>query len=103
MISMAFTLVSGTEFMITRSDSPHTALLRTTDDCLGGQTFRDKIHTGYVGGGIKDSAGVAARLHMEACTNRPKDFNRSITMDASRTHLIFWAQLLEAWLALTSV
>lgn len=55
MISMAFTLVSGTEFMITRSDSPHTALLRTTDDCLGGQTFRDKIHTGYVGGGFKDN------------------------------------------------
>lgn len=52
MISLAFTLVSGTEFMITRSDDPHTALLRTTDDCLGGQTFRDKIHTSYDGGFI---------------------------------------------------
>ena len=49
MISLAFTLVSGTELMITRSDDPHTALLRTTDDCLGGQTFRDKIHTSYGG------------------------------------------------------
>ena len=52
MISLAFTLVNGTEFMITRSDYLHTALLRTTDDCLGGQTFRDKIHTSFDGGFI---------------------------------------------------
>lgn len=50
MVSRAFTLVSGTEFMITRSDYPHTALLQTTNDCLRGQTFRDKIHTSYDGG-----------------------------------------------------
>ena len=44
MISPAFWLVSGNEFKITRSDDPqHTALLKTTGDCLGGQTFRSKI------------------------------------------------------------
>ncbi|XP_068747108.1 uncharacterized protein [Montipora capricornis] len=44
MISQAFWLVSGQEFKITRSDDPqHTALLQTTGDCLGGQTFRTKI------------------------------------------------------------
>ena len=44
MISPAFWLVSGNEFKITRSDDPqHTALLQTTGDCLGGQTFRAKI------------------------------------------------------------
>ena len=46
MISPAFWLVSGNELMITRSDDPHTALLQTTDDCLGGQTLRNKISTG---------------------------------------------------------
>lgn len=55
MVSRAFTLVSGTEFMITRSDYPHTALLRTTNDCLGGQTFRDKIRRSYYYGGFKDN------------------------------------------------
>ena len=46
MISPAFWLVGGKEFMITRSDDPHTApLLQTTDDCLDEQTFRDKIQT----------------------------------------------------------
>ncbi|XP_068706617.1 uncharacterized protein [Montipora foliosa] len=44
MISQAFWLVSGQEFKITRSDDPqHTALLQTTGDCLGGQTFRTKM------------------------------------------------------------
>ena len=44
MISSAFWLVIGNEFKITRSDdSQHTALLQTTGDCLGGQTFRSKI------------------------------------------------------------
>ena len=49
MISPAFWLIGGNEFMITRSDDPYTALLQTTDDCLGKQTFRDKIHTRYGG------------------------------------------------------
>ncbi|XP_067048625.1 uncharacterized protein [Acropora muricata] len=44
LLSPAFWLVSGHEFKITRSDDPqHIALLRTSDDCLGGQTFRAKI------------------------------------------------------------
>ena len=44
MISPAFWLVSGNEFKITRSDdSQHAALLHTTGDCLGGQTFRSMI------------------------------------------------------------
>ena len=45
MKSPAFWLVSGNELMITRNDDPHTALLQTTDDCLGGQTFRNKTNT----------------------------------------------------------
>ena len=49
MISPAFWLVGGNEFMITRSDDPYTALLQTRDDCLGKQTFRDRIHTRYDG------------------------------------------------------
>lgn len=47
MISPAFWLVGGNEFMIARSDYPYTTLLQTTDDCLGQQTFRDKINTSY--------------------------------------------------------
>ena len=54
MISPAFWLVGGNEFMITRSNDPHTALLlQTTDDCLGEHTFRDKIQTSK--DGIKDN------------------------------------------------
>ena len=54
MISPAFWLVGGNEFMITRSDDPYTALLQTTDDCLGQQTLRDKINTSY-GEGFKQN------------------------------------------------
>ena len=44
MISPAFWLVSGNEFKITRSDdSHHTPLLKTTGNCLDGQTFRSKV------------------------------------------------------------
>ena len=43
MISPAFWLVRGYELMITRNDDPYTALLQTTDDCLGGETFRSRI------------------------------------------------------------
>ena len=45
MISPAFWLVTGTHFKITRSDDPQTALLKTTSNCLGGQTFRSKIRS----------------------------------------------------------
>ena len=44
MMSPAFFMVSGSMFKITRSDdSQHTALLQTTGNCLGGQTFRFKV------------------------------------------------------------
>ena len=44
LLSPAFWLVKGRQFKITRSDELlHTALLQTTGDCLGGQTFRAKI------------------------------------------------------------
>ena len=52
MISPAFWLVSGSELKVTLSnDSSHSPLLQTTDDCLGGQTFRSKMESsgyGYV-------------------------------------------------------
>ena len=49
MLSPAFWWISALEFKITRSDDPHhTALLQTTGDCLGKQTFRQKIESyGY--------------------------------------------------------
>ena len=44
MINQAFYLVKGSEFKITRSDdSTHTALLKTTSACLGGNSFRSKM------------------------------------------------------------
>ena len=44
MLSPAFWLVRGRQFKIMRSDVPeHTALLQTTGERLGGQTFRAKI------------------------------------------------------------
>ena len=44
MMLPAFWMVSGSEFKITRSDdSQHTALLQTSGNCLGGQSFRSKV------------------------------------------------------------
>ena len=44
MIAPAFWTTKGKEFKITRTDDPtHTPLLVTTSNCLGGQTFREKI------------------------------------------------------------
>ena len=44
MLSSAFWLIGGVEFKITRSDDLlHTALLRTSGNCLGGHTFREKM------------------------------------------------------------
>lgn len=44
MISPAFWSIRGREIKITRSDDPsHSALLRTTSNCLGAKTFRAKI------------------------------------------------------------
>ena len=65
MISPAFWLVSGNEFKITRSDDPqHTALLQTTGDCLGGQTFRAKI-TSY--GDFRDGVVWASNKCLGSC------------------------------------
>ena len=66
MISPAFWLVSGKEFKITRSDdSQHTALLQTTGDCLGNQTFRSKI-TSY--GDFRNGAIWAKDKCLGSCT-----------------------------------
>ena len=59
MLSPAFWFVSGLEFKITRSDDPHhTALLQTTGNCLGKQTFRQKIES-Y--GSFKDGTVLGKR------------------------------------------
>ena len=65
MISPAFWSVNGTEFKITRSDdSSHTALLYTTGDCLGGQTFRSKV-TSY--GDFRNSTVWASDECLGSC------------------------------------
>ena len=65
MISPAFWSVNGTEFKITRSDdSSHTALLYTTGDCLGGQTFRSKV-TSY--GDFRNSTVWANNTCVGSC------------------------------------
>ena len=82
MISPAFWLVGGKEFMITRSDDPHTApLLQTTDDCLDEQTFRDKIQTSKRGV-IHNQCRSSATLDMEASTKQLKDLSRQVKTDA---------------------
>ena len=66
MISLAFWLVSGREFKITRSDDPsHTPLLQTTGNCLGGQTFRSKI-TSY--GDFRNGKVWAVNRCLGRCT-----------------------------------
>ena len=68
MISPAFWSVNGTEFKITRSDdSSHTALLYTTGDCLGGQTFRSKV-TSY--GDFRNSKVWASYECLGSCDVR---------------------------------
>ena len=70
MISPAFWLVSGNKFKITRSDdSQHTALLQTTVNCLGGQTFRSKI-TSY--GNFRNGAIWATDRCLGSCTVKYK-------------------------------
>ena len=66
MLSPAFWLVSGLEFKITRSDDPgHTALLQTTGNCLGKQTFRQKIKS-Y--GSFKDGTVWASDVCLGSCS-----------------------------------
>ena len=66
MLSPAFWFVSGLEFKITRSDDPHhTALLQTTGNCLGKQTFRQKIES-Y--GNFKDGTVWASDVCLGNCS-----------------------------------
>ncbi|XP_015762700.1 PREDICTED: uncharacterized protein LOC107341747 [Acropora digitifera] len=66
MLSPAFWLVRGREFKITRSDDPHhTALLQTTGNCLGKQTFRQKIES-Y--GNFKDGTVWASDVCLGNCS-----------------------------------
>ncbi|XP_028410723.1 uncharacterized protein LOC114533410 [Dendronephthya gigantea] len=64
MISTAFWEMEGCEIKISRSDDfSHTALLKTTSDCLQGGTFRSKI-TGY--GDFRNSSWGSSRC-LESC------------------------------------
>ena len=66
MLSPAFWLVSGLEFKITHSDDPrHTALLQTTGNYLGKQTFRPKIKS-Y--GSFKDGTVWASDVCLGNCS-----------------------------------
>ena len=66
MISPAFWVVGGSKFKITRSDDPrHTPLLRTTGNCLGGQTFRSKV-TSY--GDFRNGVVWASNQCLGTCT-----------------------------------
>ena len=66
MLSQAFWLVSGKEFKITRSDDPsHIPLLKTTGNCLAGQTFRSKI-TSY--GDFRNNKVMATDKCLGSCT-----------------------------------
>ena len=66
MMSPAFWAVRGSELKITRSDdSQHTALLQTTGNCLGGQTFRSKV-TSY--GNFRNGKVWASNKCLGNCT-----------------------------------
>ena len=66
MISPAFWRVKGRDFKITRSDdSSHTPLLKTTGNCLAGQTFRTKI-TSY--GGFRNGKVWSSNRCLGSCT-----------------------------------
>ena len=91
MISPAFWLVRGNEFKITHSDDPqHTALLQTTGDCLGGQTFRSKITSygdfsnGAVWGSDKPVWGIA-RFNMEGIITQLNGLQQRNVMGPFRT------------------
>ena len=66
MISLAFWLLRGKEFKITRSDDPsHIPLLQTTGNCLARQTFRSKI-SGY--GDFRNGSFWASKQCLGSCT-----------------------------------
>ena len=86
MLSPAFWLVGGREFKIPRSDDPeHTALLQTTGDCLGGQTFRAKI-TSYgnfrmIQFGQRMTPREIAMFNMAASFKEPMDSDKLRAVD----------------------
>ena len=90
MLSPAFWLVSGLGFKITRSDDPrHTALLQTKGNCLGKQTFRQKIKS-YVASrmvqfGQATSAWEIAVFNMKASFKQPMDLVKLHAVDHFRT------------------
>ena len=97
MISPAFWLVGGNEFMITRSDNPHTALLQTTDDCLGKQTFRDKIKTSLDGGFETNHCKRSCEVTYEGNYKNTKGFQHASNSHCpqsgqSRDKIGFWCK-----------
>ena len=89
MISPAFWLVGGNEFMITRSDDPHTALLQTTDDCLGKRTFRDKIQTSHDGGFKENHCKRSCNVTYEGNYENTKGFQQTNKNDCSRSDQVY--------------
>ena len=89
MISPAFWLVGGNEFMITRSDDPHTALLQTTDDCLGKRTFRDKIQTSHDGGFKENHCKRSCNVTYEGNYENTKGFQQANKNDCSRSDQVY--------------
>ena len=86
MLLPAFWLVRGRQFKITRSDDPqHTALLQTTGDCLGGQTFREKItsYGNFRNGTVwaKNDCREIAMFNMAASFKQPMDSDKLHVMD----------------------
>ena len=101
MISPAFRLVDGNTFMITRSDDPHTALLQTTADCLGEQTFRDKIQTSHDGRFEKNHCKRSCKVTYGGNYENTEGFQQASNSDCSQSGQInlqshdeigFWCQ-----------
>ena len=87
MILPAFWLVRGNEFKITRSDDPiHTPLLRTTDNCLGGQTFRSKITNC---GDFRDCKVWASNQCLWSCTVQYGGHVQIIWLRSQKLPLLF--------------
>ena len=103
MISPAFWLVGGNEFMITRSNDPHTAsLLQTTDNCLGEQTFREKIRTSE-GGLNNNQCGSSCNVAYGGQYENTEGFERANDNGCSSANLQtgnkigFWCNNYHSW------
>ena len=72
LLSAAFWSVPAQEFKLTRSDNPDDAfLLRTIDDCLGGDTFREHItsYGNFQNGALWGSNTVAGSCDVDLGNN----------------------------------